>query len=195
MKKNFFGFVLVLLFSSTSWACKCDSLQPLSLESLKNYELIFVGHVSSIASCDEEGKARVLFLVDSLFKGKAFAGTEVQFDCSTSCAMSFAPGERWLIYSKYVKYGLAEVHLCSHSRKQVQQGKDDYAVFTQGNTFEESLKWLSENSGVQVLNSEADLNQPSRELVHPDQQQSIWLVVAGLVMVVILYFAVKRFLR
>jgi hypothetical protein len=195
MEKNFFGLVLGLLLSIVSWACECDSLQPLSLESLKNYELIFVGHVSSITSCDEAGKARVLFLVDTLFRGKAFVGTEVQFDCSTSCAMSFAPEERWLIYSKYAKYGLAEVHLCSHSRKQAPQSKDDYAIFTQGNTFEESLKWLSENCGVQILNAEADFNQPSRELVHPDQQQSIWLIVGGLVTAIILYFTIKRFLR
>jgi hypothetical protein len=167
----------------------------LSDRTIQGYELIFIGHTSSVTSCDEEGKSRVLFVIDSLFKGKAFKNTEIQFDCASSCAMSFAPGERWLIYAKYVRYGLAEVQLCSHSRKKAASETEDYAVSSHGNTFTEAVVWLSKNIGIRDINIDDERHEPTRELIHPDQKQSTILIVIGLFVVVGLYFIVKRYLH
>src|SRR6185436_2562869 len=99
-------FLFIFSFQKT-FACDCE-MATVSAESISKYELIFVGKVVAISGCDESAKAN--FAVEKLFRGKCFSATDVEFDCSSDCQMSFVPGQTWIIYATYEKYGEPKVH-------------------------------------------------------------------------------------
>jgi hypothetical protein len=189
--------VLLFLFAgiNTAKACKCAELKPLSKESLDRYELIFSGKVAAVSACTEEGRGTVRFIIDSLFRGKSYAECDVQFDCASSCAMSFAPGERWTIYATYLKYGSPEVILCSHSRKIPAAGTSDFVTDMRGASYAVEAQWLAKNLGIIPLNEEKKEIMKPRELLHPERTGMIWLLGGGIVGVLILFFVLKRFLK
>ncbi|MFN8715267.1 MAG: hypothetical protein ACK5Z2_20635 [Bacteroidota bacterium] len=189
--------ILFLLFVgiNTAQACKCTELKPLSKESLDGYELIFSGKVAAVSACTEEGRGTVRFMIDSLFRGKAYVECDVQFDCSSSCAMSFAPGERWTIYATYLKYGSPEVILCSHSRKIPAFGTSDFVTDIRGASYSAEAQWLAKNLSIIPLNEEKNEIMKPRELIHPEGMSMIWLLGGGIIGVLILFFVLKRFLK
>lgn len=195
--KKLAALIAFACFSAlTAYACKCEGFKPLSTETLKPYEFIFSGRVTAVSGCKEGEQATVRFTIDTLFRGKAFAETDVLFDCSSSCAMSFAPGERWTIYATYQKYGVGQVMLCSPSRKLTPAGTPDfYTDMHGGGTYASEAAWLAKNLGIIPLNTDADKTTNTRELIKPKGLESLWLYLGGAAGVVALFFVLKRFLK
>ncbi len=191
--RTVFNLLLVLFLSSSeAYACKCDFV-PVSMESIKQYELIFYGEVVAISGCDKTAKAT--FTIKELYRGKTFANTQVEFDCSSSCAMNFAPGQTWLIFSTYKKYGEAEVGFCSHSRERFAEGTEDYNASAYGMSFAEEQEWLKKNLGIQSLNEKSVEAEQHHENIRPGGSQTLIYLGVGLLAVVLFYFIGRKFLK
>jgi hypothetical protein len=190
--RTFFAVAVFLFFLTPCRSCDCES-QQVNAASAAKYDFIFTGKVTAVSSCD--GKAIVTFFVDTLFKGSSFAEATLEFDCSTDCQMSFSKNEQWIIYAEYVNYGEANVKFCSLSRKRLGAGIADYYAVAHGMTFEAEKEFLRKNFGVQSINVPDKQDDQHHELVRPDFRQMMWYFVAGLVVLVIIYFIVKKLFK
>jgi hypothetical protein len=191
--KWLFALLLIFFLPRTNVsACDCVS-NPVNLETIKSAELIFMGEVVAISGCD--GTAKATFSVKELFRGKTFANETVEFDCSSSCQMSFLPGETWLIYATYKKYGESEVNFCSLSRKKFSNESDDYYTATHQMNFTEEQEWLKKNLGLQQLNEKEPEAEQHHENIRPEGYQMLWYLGGGLLAVIAFYFIGRKFLK
>ncbi len=186
--------VLLIVFVSFQHlkACDCKTV-PVSMESIKSTELIFIGEVVAISGC--EGTSKATFSVKELYKGKCFANTTVEFDCSSDCQMSFVPGQTWLIYATYKKYGEAEVNFCGYSRLQMESDKEDFNSVAHGMTFPEEVAWLKKNLGEQKINDAIQVDHPLHENIHPNGMQTLYYLMAGFLALALFYFVGRKFLK
>ena len=191
MMRRLILFLLIFSFRP-AFACDCE-MTGVTMESISAYELIFVGKVVAISGCDKNAKAN--FQVEKLFRGKCFASTDIEFDCSSDCQMSFVPGQTWIIYAKYKKYGQAEVHFCSHSRQQFQAEEKDYNTSVHGMTYSEELSWLEKNLGEQKLNEKDIESEQHHENLRPEGYAFFWYYGFGLLGLIAIYFITKKFLK
>ena len=191
MMRGLIVFLFIFSFH-TAFACDCE-MAGVSMESISSYELIFVGKVVAISGCDENAKAN--FTVEKLFRGKCFASTDIEFDCSTDCQMSFVPGQTWIIYAKYKKYGEAKVHFCGYSRQQFPDESKDYNTAVHGMKYSEELAWLEKNLGVQKLNEKDIESQQHHENLRPAGYEFFWYYGFGLLGLIAIYFITKKFLK
>ncbi|CAN5906116.1 hypothetical protein BH11BAC7_BH11BAC7_33720 [soil metagenome] len=187
-----FCLFLFLLIAANVFACKCES-QPFTMEGIKQYELIFTGTVVAISGCDKTSKAT--FTVNELYKGKCFENVAVEFDCSSSCGMSFQPGETWIIFATYKKYGEPEVNLCSHSRRKFADEKDDFYLQTSGLSFIDAATFLKKNLGIHAVNTKNVEAEQHHENIRPDGSQTLLYLGAGLLALVAFYFLGRKFFK
>ena len=192
MKQLKFFLALFFLPWTNSFACDCVT-NPVNLETIKSAELIFIGEVVAISGCDITSKAT--FSVKELFRGKTFANETVEFDCSSSCQMSFAPGETWLIYATYKKYGESEVSFCSFSRKKFSNESDDYYTATHQMNFSEEEAFLKKNLGLQKLNEKEPETEQHHENIRPEGYQILWYLGGGFIALIFFYFIGRKFLK
>ncbi|CAN5182028.1 hypothetical protein BH09BAC5_BH09BAC5_20830 [soil metagenome] len=190
--KRFFPLLIFLFPFLPTEACDCKSL-PLSLDAIKSDELIFIGDVIAISGCDKTAKAT--FEVKELFRGKCFKNTIVEFDCSSDCQMSFAPGQTWIIYSKYKKYGEVEVNFCGFSRMKMKNANEDYNTIVHGMSFEDEVIWLKKNLGDKEINSKDFAQEQHHENIHPNGMQTLYYLFAGFLGLVVFYLLGRKFLK
>lgn len=158
------------------------------------FDLIFRGSVKSIGTCNELNKAK--FLVQDLYKGSSPREIEVLFDCSSDCAMNFAVGETWIIYSNYAQVGKPDVNMCSRSRKMID---NEIKIFTDyipsDLSFNDEAEWLLKNLGRHDFLKENENEGLSHKNELPSPQRAIVLVAVSLAGMLLLYFILKRFLK
>lgn len=192
MRPILFLLLAVLLSLQHLSACDCKMI-PLSKGAIASCEFIFLGKVVAISGCDRTSKAS--FSIQELFRGKSFANTEIEFDCSSDCQMSFAPGQTWLIYATYKSYGAAEVNFCSYSRQQFANEKDDYNTAVHGMDFSTEEIWLKENLGLLALNSKDPLAEQHHENIHPNGFQTLYYLGSGFLFLALAYFVGRKYLK
>jgi hypothetical protein len=187
-------FFLLLIFSfQKTFACDCK-MAGVSMETISKYELIFVGKVVAISGCDD-GTAKAYFTVEKLFRGKSFPATDLEFDCSSDCQMTFIPGQTWIIYATYAKYGHPKVHFCSYSRQQFPTDATDYNSAVHGMNFSAELSWLEKNLGLQKLNEKDIQSEMHHENIRPEGYAFFWYYGFGLLGLIVIYFITKKFLK
>jgi hypothetical protein len=187
-----FCLYIFLFFSANAIACKCDTTS-FTLEGIKRYELIFAGEVTSVSICEQKPKAT--FTVKELYRGKCFDTVSVEFDCSSSCAMSFSPGETWIIFATYEKYGKPEVELCSHSRRKFADEKDDFYFQLSGISFGDAQAFLKKNLGTQPFSIKTAEEDQHHENIRPKGYEALWYLIAGFVVLFLFYFLGNKFLK
>ncbi|HTL81135.1 MAG TPA: hypothetical protein VL651_05500 [Bacteroidia bacterium] len=189
---RYFLLFILLSFSFRAFACTCDD-EPLTVAELAKYDLIFTGKVVAVSGCSKE--SQVKFLITKLYKGKAFESTEIQFDCTSDCSLSFAPDQTWIIYATYFEYGKAVVHFCSLSRMKIDDMANDHYAQERKLSFDEELSFLEKNLGVQPFNVIKVEDTQHHELLHPTPWQTILLLIASLAGLGVFYYVVKRMLK
>ncbi|MBI3511548.1 MAG: hypothetical protein HY064_12875 [Bacteroidetes bacterium] len=177
---------------SVADACDCDAVK-VSDASVSQYDVIFVGKVVAVSGCDKSSKAK--FLIEKLFHGKSYESTEIEFDCTSDCQMSFTPGEEWIIYADYKSYGKPEVKFCGLSRRKFENEKDDYVSASHGMNFIDELSFLEKKFGVQKFNVMNVQDQQHHELLHPSYTQQFWLLLISIASIGLFYFIVKKVLK
>jgi hypothetical protein len=174
-------------------ACKCDT-PPLSKEEAKHYDLIFLGKVDSVGISDTDGICIAYFTAEELYKGNSKQQIPVHFDCKSSCMMSFAKGEEWLIYGTYQRFDVVSVKFCEHSRKQMHAGEQDF--YSGQQTFEEENQFLKTNFGLQSFIKDENWNKDQKELrptnAQPSSSSKIWLLLISFAAMIIIYILTRK---
>jgi hypothetical protein len=194
---RYFFILFFFLQSFISVSCKCSPLEPISKELSKNYSVIFLGTVDSVSVCGKDGISTAYFTITELYKGKAQQKMKVDFDCATSCLMSFTKGEEWLIYSSYQKFDLLTVNICEHTRKMFNDISQDYYMQDAKRTFEEEKLFLRTTFGSQTFSENNSMNEMQKQLKPHNEQPSginkiLLLVISFITMGVVFYFSGRK---
>lgn len=188
--------VVMLLHAAILTACECPPVSPISLELTKEYDVIFIGKIDSISPCSTNGISRAYFTIDELYKGKTGRQTAVHFDCLSSCMMSFAKNEEWIIYAIYQRFDVISVKLCSHSRKQFKTGEQDFYRAASGRTFDEEKEFLKSNLQEQAFLGKEDWNKEQQELkphnTQPSNSSKIYLLLISFGVMILIYILTRK---
>lgn len=189
--------VLTLLFFSTAVnACDCNSIQPISKELTKAYNVIFEGKVDSVSACNPQGMAIAYFTIEELYKGNSKQQIAVHFDCRSTCNMSFAKDEEWLIYGTYQRFDVLLAKLCEHSRKHILDKERDFYAVNAQRTFEEEKEFLKTNLGIQPFIKGESWNKDQEELKPRNEQPSgmskIVLLIVSFGVMIIIYIITRK---
>ncbi|HEX8516011.1 MAG TPA: hypothetical protein VF868_07410 [Bacteroidia bacterium] len=193
-------FLLILFLSPFGIkACECPPLELISKDLCSQYDVIFYGRVDSIIPCNTKGIGTAYFTVINLYKGSAQKQIILDYDCTSSCMMSFAKDEEWIIYSMYQHFDLLTVNLCGHSRKKPAKGSVDFYQAASQRSFEEENEFLKNSMGLQGFASVNKLNEQQKELqphnVQPSALNKLWLLLASLVVMAGIYLISKKYFR
>jgi len=196
--KSLFTFLLVVV-SFFAFACECPPIEPASKKICEQYDVIFYGKVDSIIPCGTEGIGTAYFSIISLYKGSAEQHVSVDYDCTSSCMMSFAKGEEWIIYSVYQHFDLLTVSLCSHSRKKITDGSADFYEAASQRTFSAETSFLETTLGIQPYASHNALNDKQKEMQPHNEQPSalnkLWLLLISLAVMAIIFIGSKKYFK
>jgi hypothetical protein len=186
----------LLFFSKTVYACECPALQPISKELRTDYDVIFFGKVDSVSSCTNAGIATVYFTIQELYKGAVEEHVKVDFDCRSSCLMSFAKNEEWLMYTNYQHFDVMIVNICKHSRKHFDSSTQDIYQIAAQRTFEQEKEFLKSTLGIQAFIKKNELNKQHAELAprneQPSGQNKLILILISFSVMAIVYVLTRN---
>lgn len=188
---------IALLFVSVSlFACECKTLQPISKELCKNYDVIFYGKVDSVGVCRLDGSATAYFTIQELYKGSVEEHVKVDFDCTSSCLMSFSKDDEWLMYNTFHKFNLLTVNICNHSRKLFKDDTQDVYQLAAHRTFEEEKSFLKELLGIQKFAENNDLNELQEQMgarnMQPSAMGKLWLLLISFSVMALVYYVTRK---
>lgn len=189
-------FLVFVISHSKISACVCEPLGKISKVQVDEYNVIFTGKIDSVSAC-EGTKSTAYFTVHQLFKGETTKNIKVNFDCVSDCRMRMLAGETWMIYATYVKYGDLRATYCGRSRKHAADVNEDDGLARSGITYEEELRFLKDTYGLQpFLEKEREVIEPlKRELIRPKGMQTVWLLLASMVGMIVIWLIVKKFFK
>ena len=196
MIKKFIA-ILLLFISGSASACDCKTLQPISKELCGNYDAIFYGKADSVGVCRPDGSSTVYFTIIELYKGSVEEHVKVDFDCASSCLMSFSKGDEWLMYASFQRFDLLTVKLCDHSRKLFSDATEDVYQLAAHRTFDEEKAFLKNTLGIQKFAENNELNEMHEQMGARNEQPSdknkiLLLLVSFFVMAIVYYLARKK---
>lgn len=196
--KNFFLLFFCFAFTYCK-ACECPPIDPVSKELIKNYDVVFYGKVDSVIPCSNSGIGTAYFTIINLYKGSAEQKVAIDYDCTSSCLMSFLKNDEWVIYSRYEGFNLLTVNICSHSRKKIIDGSADFYQISSGRSFEQENDFLKSTLGILSFSVHNELNDRQKEM-HPQNEQpssinKLWLLIISLLAMVVVYFVSKKFFK
>jgi hypothetical protein len=183
--------VFCTLYFSTR-ACQCP-VTTLSLAECKKYEVIFKGRVDSVRMC-ENNLGEAFFELQELYKGNATKRYKILFECGTPCALSFQPGEEWIIYSRYKQIGNAKMDWCSRSRKFFKVAKEDFYATNYGNSYDEEVVFLRQNLGLHRFLAEVKNSAENRN-ERPSSTQMIIILICSLGTIILFYWLFNKFFK
>jgi hypothetical protein len=191
--------LLFCFFFYYTKACECPPVEPFTKKSADNYDVIFYGKVDSIVPCSSAGIGTAYFTISNLYKGSAEKYVSFDYDCTSSCMMSFAKDEEWIIYSTYLKFDLLTVNLCSHSRKRITDGSADFYQVSSGKTFDQENDFLKNTFGIQEYSVHNELNDQQKVFqphnVQPSPISKLWLLIISLLVMAVVYLISKKFFK
>jgi len=187
----------LLLYSGVLFACECKPLNPISNETIKSYNVIFYGKVDSVGMCRPNGIATAYFTILELYKGPVSKHVKVDYDCSSSCMMSFSKGDDWLMYTTFQHFDLITVNICDHSRKYFSDQSQDVYMLAAHRSFEEEKLLLKKVLGVQEFVKYNELNKIHEQMGPRNEQPSVMnkfllLLISFSVMALVYYITRKK---
>ena len=118
------------------------------------------------------------------------------FDCASSCMMSFAKNEEWLIYANYQRFDVAMVKLCSQSRKQFKASEQDFYLAAAQRTFEQEKEFLKTELGIQPFIKTEKWNNDQQEYKPHNEQPSgmnkIYLLLVSFAVMILIYIITRK---
>jgi hypothetical protein len=180
---------LLLVIGQFAFACDCPPLKPIAVEQLESYHVIFKGTVTAL------GSGFALFTVQQVYKGKLTQQVKVLIDDTSSCRITFAKDDQWLIYANFIRYGNLQVDFCSRSRKYFADSTKDYYQSASLLTYESEVDFLKQKLGTQPLekgNPDSAAMQ-QHELIQPSMTNKFWLLIGSLFFFTLIIFTLKKF--
>lgn len=194
-----FSIGIYVFFTPVIFACDCPKAQPITETQVGSYEAVVLGKVLSVTPGKNFCTAKIAGI--AVYHGVVRDTFEVQFDCSTTCAIPVGPGETWLWYMEREKADW-KADFCSRTRKQpVNDELDDYTVYLE-------LTW---NGEIEFLNQyfpkkdfykdSTDLKEnvqiidQNRLLQHANQEETLILIGCSILGMIGMYFLVRFLFR
>ncbi|MGQ0829074.1 MAG: hypothetical protein ACT4ON_11855 [Bacteroidota bacterium] len=179
-----------------SLACQCPTLFLISKDLCEKYEVIFYGKVDSVSPCGTNGISTAHFTIKELYKGIVEQHVQIDFDCSSSCMMSFSKGDEWIIYSIFQRFDLLTVNICGHSRKFFPGAAQDVYQIASDRSFEQEKQYLTKILGIQSFIKKNELNEQQNDLAHQNKQPSgihkLLLLLASVLAMGIVYYVTRK---
>lgn len=187
-------FFFLLPFSVFS--CICVDPPPINKTTTDLYDVIFCGKVDSVSPCNTNGFATAFFTISELYKGAVSQQVKVEYECQSSCLMTFIKKEEWLIYGKYQRFDLLKASFCDHNRKRISEAAQDVAFMRTQKTFDDEKKILFDILGIKAFTEKNELNEQQADLKHSNQKPSpinkLWLLITSLVVMLIIFYFTRR---
>jgi|GEM_PF-1341265 len=196
LKTHFLYFLFFILVFQLSFAqdnCNCNEKEIAFSEGYINAnDLIFRGKTVRIDKGSDYDK--VLFRINTLFKGVASEELTVYFDNKNACALKFNVGEDWLIYANY-KRAKPVVAYCSRSRKNViNTNKNIDLMYIKSDiTVDDETDKLTEICGLKAFTQPVSENENAHDNTIPTGMQQILMIVLSAVGFAGIYFILNRF--
>lgn len=197
MKLLRFLSLIILFLPLATAACDCVAKKDLTIVECRKFDVILSGIVDSVALCNK-GKAITFMQVNEVYKGDIANRFHFDFDCESSCQMSFAKGEQWLIYATYnPELKVYEVNFCDRNRKYFQKNSDDYYATSLGINWKDEIDFLKKNIGLKpnVAQSESssskDITQRENQL-GTGKNNLVLLLISALLFLLIYFFVTKK---
>lgn len=188
--------MVMLLHTAIVKACECPPLTPVSVEQMNAYDVVFTGRIDSISPCATNGISIAHFTIDELYKGKTAKQVNVHFDCISSCMMSLAKNEEWIIYAIYQRFDVISVKLCSHSRKYFREGKQDFYRAVSGRTYDQEKEFLRTNLGIRPFVAKEQWNKDQVEFKphnkQPSSSSKIFLLLISFGVMILIYILTRK---
>lgn len=191
MKKHL-GLIILIFAAQFAFACKCQPLMPITKSNCDSYNAIFKGSIDSVSVCNEKGIAKAYFTIEQVFKGNLEKKTSIEFDCASSCLMSFSTNETWLIYATYIGFDVLNVSICSHSRKLFTDESNDIYALTAERSFTQEVEFLQQTFGIQKLKEAQTLTNPTGRNIQPSGLNKLLLIGVSLLVMAVIYFITQR---
>lgn len=195
MKKRFLSVFLIVFFK-TFFACECPPIQPITEVTSKNYNVVFYGVVDSVKPSSEKGFNTAFFTIEELYKGNVRQQVKVNFDNSSSCLMSFAKGEQWLIYAIYKNFDVLNVSICGHSRKFFKITTEDFYQLNAQRTFNDEKDFLRTTLKIQPFAKVNQLNEQREQFkphnIQPEPLNKLLLMFVSLIAMIIIFFVTRK---
>jgi hypothetical protein len=191
-------YLLFILMLQSAWlmACECNSPGPISKELTGRYDIIFVGKVDSVSAFPTDGISNVYFTIDELYKGHTAKQVSINFDGVTSCMMSFAKNEIWIIYANYQHFDVISVNICSHSRKKVNATEQDFFAPAAKRTFDEEHEFVKATLGVQPFAGKETWNKEQEDLKprneQPTAMNKMMLLFISFAVMILIYILTRK---
>ncbi|MGU3369084.1 cobalamin biosynthesis protein CbiN [Bacillus mycoides] len=119
MKRIVYVLSLVLICSFTyfilpekSYACDCTKASP--EERLQKNDVVFEGKVLEVQ--EKDGRIKTLFEVKNIWKGTS-SSQIIIYTSVSSCAVRFAEGGEYLVFSSYRGEEKLETSICSGTKR------------------------------------------------------------------------------
>ncbi|MCX8081336.1 MAG: hypothetical protein N3F09_08880 [Bacteroidia bacterium] len=169
--------------------CPCPAV-PFDAMVPSKYEIIFCGKVMQLKKLNENLNT-VVFEVKELYKGNVTQNWEVHFNPDDPCAVSFNPGEEWLMFLNYYQNNNSKLNWCSHSRKYYRAKTDDPYWISSGWEYDDVKSFLKKNLGTYRVLQNVGSEAKNRNLVPNRWEFFIYLLASAGGMFLIYYFTKK----
>ena len=173
-------------------ACDCP-FSKLSLDECNKYEIIFRGRVKALTESNSK-LSEAIFEISELYKGNAGQKFKVLYDPTETCSQTIVVGQEWIIYSRYKQIDNAKLDWCSRSRRAFNIAKEDFYTLTNGNDYDDELKFLRQNLRLHRFLAESNSQSANRNQL-PSLTQSIWIVISSILALVLFYFLFNKFIK
>lgn len=127
----------------------------------------------------------------------------IVYDCHSSCAMSFLPGEEWLVYVEQNPNKTLRIQFCGRSRRRPAMGQRDEGVLASRIGFEEELakikstfpvrKFMNRNEWDQFIQGKVRTLNERRIMPYPDRKEAAQLLAVSAAAFFLIWWVLKRF--
>lgn len=198
------GFVLALfsLLCFRVQACDCGGvLKNWSADAVQNMQAVARVKVDSMAKLDQT-RCWVYCTGIELFWGDLPAQMSIAYDCQSSCAMAFLPGEEWLVYLEKQADKNLGIHFCSRSRKKPSGEETDQGILASRISYAEELGFIKATFPVRKFLTAAAWNKlekgevrtlnERRSMPYPERGEAAILLGISAAVFFLIWLALKR---
>lgn len=200
------GVVLALfgLLSVHIQACDCGGvLKNWSADAVQSMHAVARVKVDSMAKLDQT-RCWVYCTGIELFWGDLPSQMNIAYDCQSSCAMAFLPGEEWLVYLDRQADKSLGLHFCSRSRKKPVGKQADEGIVASRISYAEELgsikstfpvrTFLDLESWEKLESGEVRTLNERRTMPYPERGEAALLLGVSAAVFFLIWWALKRWL-
>lgn len=185
------------------YACDCGGvLADWKAESVQNSFAVARIRIDSMVT-GEKTQCMVWGSGLELFWGDLPSVMPIEYDCQSSCAMAFLPGEEWLVYLEQNPNKSLRIHFCSRSRKRPEKGQRDEGVLASRIGYEEELtkikstfpirKFMHSDEWQRFIQGEVRTLNERRVMPYPDRKEAAILLAVSAAAFFLIWWLLKRF--